>query len=121
MLREVYPNLERISLDFGVMEHATTCWTIPVDYPWSDVGSWPALREVLDADDDGNVHRGRVISLDSRNTIVVGQGPVVSVIGLEGVIVVATPDGVLVANANDAQRVKEVVKAIGDRGWDEVL
>jgi len=121
VLDEVYPTLQRISLDFGIMESAETCWTIPVEYPWSDVGSWPALREVLTADENGNVERGRVLSLDSSNNIVVSEGPVISVIGLKDIIVVATPDGVLVADKEQAQRVKDVVNTIKERGWHEVL
>ncbi len=121
VLNEVYPTLPRISLDFGVMENAEVCWTVPVAYPWSDVGSWPALREVLTADEHGNVERGKVLSLDSSNNIVVSEGPVISVIGLKEIIVVATPDGVLVADKDQAQRVKEVVATIKERGWHEVL
>jgi mannose-1-phosphate guanylyltransferase len=121
VLAAVYPTLPRISLDFGVMEGAERCWVLPADFPWSDVGSWPALREVLPADRAGNVVRGRVVALDCAEVVAVSDGPVLSVVGVAGLIVVATADGVLVTAADQAQRVKDVVAAIKERGWDEVL
>jgi len=118
---EVYPTLPRVSVDYGVMEGARRCWTIPVAFPWSDVGAWPALGELLDADADGNATRGRVVALDCRDTVLVGDGPLVAAAGLRDLVVVATPDAVLVVPAAEAQRVKDLVAAIEDRGWDDVL
>ncbi|RLE26431.1 MAG: mannose-1-phosphate guanylyltransferase, partial [Acidobacteria bacterium] len=95
--------------------------TVPVSFPWSDVGSWPALREILPADDTGNVSRGRNVVLDSGRNIIVSEGPVVSLIGVEDLVVVATPDAVLVVPADQAQKVKAVVEELENRGWDDVL
>ena len=121
VLAEVYPSLPSTSVDFGVMEGARCCWTIPVDFPWSDVGSWPALDETIGRDDAGNTLHGRVQTLDAGDNILISNGPVLSVIGVEDLIVVATPDAVLVVPKSEAQRVKEVVEALRDRGWDDVL
>ena len=118
---EVYPTLPRISVDYGVMEGAQRCWTIPVAFPWSDVGAWPALGELLDADADGNATRGRVVALDCRDTVIVGDGTLVAASGVHDLVVVATPTAVLVVPAAEAQRVKDVVAAIEDRGWDDAL
>jgi mannose-1-phosphate guanylyltransferase len=120
-LDEVYPRLPRTSVDFGIMEAARECWTVPVDFGWSDVGSWPALAEVVAADEHGNVGHGRVVALDAEGNVLVGDGPVLAALGIRDLVVVATPDAVLVAPRQEAQRVKEVVAAIGDRGWDDVL
>ncbi len=121
VLDEVYPTLPRTSVDHGIMEGARRTWTIPVDFPWSDVGSWPALGEVLDADPAGNVRRGRVLAEDTTGSILVGEGPVVVTVGLEGYVVVATPDAVLVVPADRAQEVKGLVGRLADLGWDDVL
>jgi mannose-1-phosphate guanylyltransferase len=118
---EVYPTLPRISVDYGVMEGAQRCWTIPVAFPWSDVGAWPALGELLDADAEGNATRGRVVALDCRDTVIVGDGTLVAASGVHDLVVVATPTAVLVVPAAEAQRVKDVVAAIEDRGWDDAL
>ncbi len=121
VLAEVYPHLPRISIDFGIMEGAAVRWTVPVSFPWSDVGSWPALREVLLPDNAGNVSRGRMVVLDADRNVVVSEGPVVSLIGVQDLVVVATPDAVLVVPADQAQKVKAVVEELEKRGWDDVL
>lgn len=121
VLTEVYPNLPRISVDFGIMEGATERWIIPVSFPWSDVGSWPALREVLSPDDDGNVSRGRNVVVDASRNVIVSEGPVVSLIGVDDLVVVATEDAVLVVPADLAQKVKGVVEELENRGWTDVV
>ena len=121
VLDEIYPHLPRTSVDFGIMESARQCWTMPVDFDWSDVGSWPALAEILTADDHGNTARGRTVDLGSQNTLLVGDGVAVAAIGVNDLVVVATPDAVLVVPKSDAQRVKEVVETIRERGWDDLL
>lgn len=120
-IEEVYPTLQRISVDYGIMEGAKRCWTIPVKFPWSDVGSWPAVSELLEGDRDGNAVRGRTLHLDCRDSILIGDGPVVAAAGVSDLIVVATPDAVLVVPVGEAQRVKELVEALEARGWDDVL
>ncbi len=109
----IYPRLQRIAIDFGVMEGAERCWTVPVDYPWSDVGSWPSLRDVLPADSDHNVISGPIVAIEAKNNVLFSEGPVVGVVGLRDVVVVATGDAVLVTTMADAQRVREVVTSIG--------
>lgn len=121
LLAQVYPSLPRVSVDFGVMEGAERCWTIPVDFGWSDVGSWPALVEVLSADASGSVQRGRVVALDATDCVLVADGPAVAAVGVRGLVVVATADAVLVVPRDQAQRVKEVVAVLADRGWDHLL
>jgi len=120
-LSRIYPGLPRVSVDFGIMENARQCWVIPVDYPWSDVGSWPALAEILETDEQGNLVQGRVLALDSRGLIARSEGPLIAAVGLEDLVVVATSDAVLVLPASMAQRVKEIVGELEDRGWDDVL
>jgi len=121
ILAEVYPFLPATSVDFGIMEGAQKCWVVPVDFPWSDIGSWSALAESLPTDDAGNTVRGRVQTLDTRDNVLVSTGPVLSVVGVDDLVVVATPDAVLVVPKDQAQRVKEVVEALREQGWDDVL
>ena len=121
VLSQVYPSLPSTSLDFGIMEGAERLWTVPVDFPWSDVGSWSALAESLAPDATGNTVRGRVQAIDAGDNVLVSTGPVISVVGVDDVVVVATPDAVLVVPKDQAQRVKEVVEGLQDRGWDDVL
>lgn len=120
-LKEVYPRLPRTSVDFGVMEGAGRRWTIPVDFAWSDVGSWPALAELLACDAQGNVSQGRVLPIDALDNVLISEGPVIAAVDIEGVIVIATGDAVLVFPADSSQRVKEVVARLEELGWDDVL
>ncbi len=120
-LEQVYSILPRISVDFGIMEGAKRAWTIPVDFSWSDVGSWPALAEILPVDERGNVLQGRTLCRDGAGNIAISEGPAVAMLGVEGLVVVATPDAVLVVPADRAQEVKGLVAAMEELGWDEVL
>ena len=120
-LTRIYPSLPATSVDFGIMEGAQKCWVVPVDFPWSDVGSWSALAETLPDDTGGNAERGRVQTLDARDNVLVSTGPVLSVVGVDNLVVVATPDAVLVVPKDQAQRVKEVVEGLREQGWDDVL
>ncbi len=121
VLEQVYPTLPRVSVDFGVMEGARTAWTVPVDFGWSDVGSWPALAEALGRDSSGNVTRGRVVALDTARSVLIGEGPVVAAVEVDGLIVVATPDAVLIAPVDAGQRVKDIVARLAELGWTDVL
>jgi mannose-1-phosphate guanylyltransferase len=119
-LAQTYPSLPATSVDFGIMEDARRCWTIPVDFPWSDVGSWSALDDAS-GDAAENTSRGRVQTVDADGNILISTGPVLSAVGVRDLVVVATPDAVLVVPKAEAQRVKEVVEALKARGWDDVL
>jgi mannose-1-phosphate guanylyltransferase len=121
VIAEVYPTLFATSIDFGVMEGAQRCWVMPVDYPWSDIGSWSSLADALGRDVAGNAIRGRVQAADSADNVLVSTGPVLSVTGIEGMVVVVTPDATMVVPKSEAQRVKEIVEALRQRGWDDVL
>lgn len=121
VIADVYPDLPATSVDFGVMEKATRCWTMPVDFPWSDVGSWSALAETLVADSSENRMRGRIHSEGAHGNILVSTGPTLTVVGVDNLVVVATPDAVLVMPKDEAQKVKDVVDALREKGWEDVL
>jgi mannose-1-phosphate guanylyltransferase/mannose-6-phosphate isomerase len=109
------------SIDYAVMEKTRNAAVVPLDAGWSDVGSWSALYAVLEKDGDGNVLRGDVVSEACTNCYVAASGRLVAVVGLDGIIVVETPDAVLVMAAEESQRVKQVVDALKAVGREEVL
>jgi mannose-1-phosphate guanylyltransferase len=121
VLAEIYPSLPATSVDLGIMEGAERSWVVPVDFPWSDVGSWPALADELPTDDRGNATRGRTAAIDAAGNVLVSTGPVLAVVGVDDLVVVATPDAVLVVPKEQAQRVKDVVDRLHKLGWDDVL
>jgi mannose-1-phosphate guanylyltransferase / mannose-6-phosphate isomerase len=114
------------SFDYAVMEKLDESDTVgvgaivvPLDAGWSDVGSWGALLEVLDADANGNVNQGDVVSIDSRNNIQISTSRLVTSLGIDGLVIVETPDAVFVAPKELSQRVKEVVGELAERKRSE--
>jgi mannose-1-phosphate guanylyltransferase/mannose-6-phosphate isomerase len=108
------------SIDYAVMEKTRNAAVVALDAGWSDVGSWSALHEVLEKGAAGNVLRGDVIAEGCTNSYVAAHGRLVAAVGLDGIIVVETPDAVLVMAAEHSQRIKQVVDALKAAGRDEV-
>ncbi|GAB2496140.1 mannose-1-phosphate guanylyltransferase/mannose-6-phosphate isomerase [Arenimonas alkanexedens] len=104
------------SIDYAVMEKTAHAAVLPIDVGWSDVGSWSALWEIADQDPDGNAHHGDVLAIDCRNTLAWGGRRLVSLLGLEDVIVVDTDDALLVAARDQVQKVKEIVSTLKMQG-----
>jgi mannose-1-phosphate guanylyltransferase len=113
-LKVTWGKIERISLDFAVMEGAQHVVVIPVDIGWSDVGTWDALFEVLDLDEFGNGFKGHApdpIMVDTKNTLVYSDKLTVT-IGVEDLVVVDTNDALMICHKTRAQDVKDVVNKL---------
>ena len=89
------------------MEHSDRVSVVPVSMGWTDIGSWQALLDASDKDESGNALAADVLAIDCRNTLVRSDGPKVAAIGVEGLVIVATADAVLVMRPEQAQRVRE--------------
>jgi mannose-1-phosphate guanylyltransferase len=112
-LKQAFPLCENISIDYAVLEKAAHVSGVAArDFGWNDVGSWNAVYELLPRDACGNVTASSSICLDAHNNFVDARGKVVALLGVRDLIVVDTPDALLVAARDDAQRVGEVVKAL---------
>ena len=101
------------SVDYAAMEHCPgsnfPIKMVPLDAGWNDLGAWDAVWNVLPKDEAGNAHIGDVLTTDSRNTLVHATSRLVSLVGVENLIVVETPDAVLVADKTRSQDVKHIV------------
>lgn len=107
-----------VSLDYAVMEKTDSATVVPADFDWSDVGSWSALWELGEKDRSGNVAIGDVVMEDASGCYVRGEGPLVAALGVDDLIITATPDVVLVASKDRDQDVAKLVgrlKASGHR------
>ncbi|NLE96839.1 MAG: mannose-1-phosphate guanylyltransferase [Propionibacterium sp.] len=122
-LDELFPTLEKVSVDYAVMEPASAGESdgivvgVPLDVTWSDVGGYASYAALLPADGDGNTRRGATVTMDSSGCIVfnmIGPDHVVATLGLEGMLVVATKQATLVADLDDAERVKQLVAVVAD-------
>jgi mannose-1-phosphate guanylyltransferase len=124
-LARVFPQCENISIDYAIMEPAAKAGEAvglaAGDIGWNDVGSWTAVRDLLPSDIDGNVAQGDVLLLASRGNYVGAEAKLVALLGVSDLIIVDTPDALLVAHKDRAQQVGEVVKQLEARGRRELL
>ncbi len=100
------------SIDYAVMEHTEAAVTLPLEAGWSDLGSWATLMEAGQADADGNVIMGDVLTEASRNNYVRAESRLVATVGLQDHVVVETADSVLVAPRDQVQAVKRIVERL---------
>lgn len=121
IIAEVFPELQSISIDYGIMEKAETTYVVPGDFGWNDVGSWAALEEVWEADHDQNTCRGQVVTLNSHHNIAYSSDGLIALIGVENLVVVRTAQAVLVCAKDQSQRVKDLVEKLGQEGLTEYL
>jgi len=110
---EPFRRAPKKSIDYAVMERTELAAVVPLDCGWSDVGSWSAVWDVLNHDADGNAAMGPVVFHDSRNSLARSDEKILTaVVGLEDVVVVATPDAVLVTSRAKAEQVKDLVEQL---------
>ena len=118
ILAEEYPQMKAIAVDNAILEPAPHVASLEGDLNWGDIGSWAALTDVLAADGEGNLLKGNVVTVDSGNVTVYGgsQEKVVALVGVDDLVVVDTPDALLVCRKQDAQRVREVIDRLQQDG-----
>jgi mannose-1-phosphate guanylyltransferase len=120
-LEDVYAALPRVSVDYGLMEHADNVLLIPCDFGWDDIGNWAALDRYADKDDLGNVLLGEGIMLDTANTYVVSEERTVALLGVDDLIIINDQDSLLVCHKSRVQEIKKVVQALKDKGLEHLL
>jgi len=121
VLAAVWPQIQRISIDYAVMEGARDVAVIPVEIGWSDVGSWATLLEIIPGDASGNVVNAEHMAIDTSRTLVRSADRLVVTIGLEDMIVVDTPDALLICRRDRAQDVKLIVDRLKQSGRVDLL
>lgn len=120
-IKTVYETLEPISIDYGVMEKVEGTILIKGHFGWNDIGSWNALYDVFEKDDKRNAVMGRVIAIDSTNSIVYSPDKLVALVGVENLIVVETEDSLLICSRDASQNVKKVVDRLEKEDMKELL
>lgn len=107
------------SIDYAVMEKTADAVVVPLDAGWSDVGSYAALWEVSQQDSDRNVLKGDVIAHDTVNSYIHSQNKLITTLGVDNLVVIDTPDAVLVADKNKVQNVKDIVQKLKENNRSE--
>lgn len=114
-----FSKMPDISIDYAVAEKSKQVVTVPLTAYWNDIGSWDAIYEVLDKDEDGNAVKGDCLPIDCRNSLMLGRSRLIAGIGMEDLLVVETDDVIVVAQKGESQKVKNLVNEIRKRGRKE--
>lgn len=121
-LRAGYAALPSISIDYALLERSECVFVVPSRFVWSDVGSWDALAALLPQDAQGNVVEGETLLLDAKGCFVrATSGRFAAVVGVEDLLVLDTPDAILVCPKSRAQDVKRIVDALEAKGHRRLL
>ena len=112
---ELFEDVENISVDYALMERSERIAVVPADIGWSDIGSWTSVSELVEPDKDNNRSVGEAVFVGSRNNFVQSEDRLVAAVGVEDLMIVDTPDALLVAHPDQAQNVKQVVAQLKKR------
>lgn len=118
---EVYAKLAEIAIDHGILEKSSNCAVVAGDFDWNDVGTWTALTEVFPSDASGNLSQGDVLALNTKNSILVSDGPLLATYGVEDLIVVVENGCVLVCSKEKAQGIKDIVAKLKEEGRKDLI
>jgi len=121
LLADPWARIKDISIDYAIMQNAGNLAVMPFDGGWSDLGDWNTIRRESGPDALGNVCSESATAIDCTDTLLRAESPGLELvgIGLEGIIAVAMKDAVLVAHKSNAQRVKNVVSILNERGVEQ--
>ena len=120
-LRRLYPRLEKISVDFALMEKISNVYAVAADFGWSDVGSWSVAYDLNPKDGHGNVRPRHSLCLDSQGNMIVSPRKFVVTVGVQGLVIVETDDALLVCAREHSQDVGKAVQELDSQGHQELL
>ena len=120
-INRIYPDLESISIDYGVMEKADNVLMIPADFGWNDLGSWASMAQIWPKDDQGNAHQGEIMTMESRGNVVFCEEKLCVLLGVDDLIVVDTEEALLVCPVNRAQDIGKILDLMKQRGMEQYL
>lgn len=121
VLGRVFPRLERISIDYAVMEKISNVFVVAADIGWSDVGSWAVVYELARKDADGSVRPRESVCLDSRGNMIVSPQKFVVTVGVRNLVIVETEDALLVCARDRSQDVGKAVQELERQGLERLL
>lgn len=119
MINEIYPLLQNISIDYGILERCDEVVVIAGDFGWNDIGSWDALGAIFPPDEYGNIVKANYLGIETRNSIIYGEKRLITTIGIDGLIIADTKDALLICAKDKAQEVKEIVEMLKEKGMQE--
>ncbi len=120
-IESAYNEIKNISFDNGVLENSKDVYVVKGSFDWDDIGSIEALSKMMDIDADGNAVRGKHIGVETSNSVVVSDDKIIATMGIDNLIVVSTPDVILVCPKNRAQDIKTIVDILRCNGYKNLL
>jgi mannose-1-phosphate guanylyltransferase len=115
-LQEIWERVKPLSIDYALMERATSIVMVRADFEWSDVGSWSSLYKIWGVNKEENSLKGEVYTIDSSGCLVYSEKRMVSLIGVKDIVVINTEDALLVCHREHVQKVKDLVEALKKNG-----
>lgn len=120
-IREIYATMESVSVDYGIMEKSKNAVVIRSDIAWNDVGSWSSLADVWDTDNENNACRGKVLCVQSKDCVASSPHKVAVLLGVEDLVIVDTPDAILVCRKTSCQDIKTLQELLVQHGYEDLL
>lgn len=123
-IERVYPEIRNISVDYAIMEPSAAkgdVMVIPGEFGWNDVGSWDMMDVLHEHDENGNVCIGDTVAVETTDTVLYSSGRLVTAVGVDGLVIVDTPDVVMVCRKDNAQSVKKIVDKLNASHREELL
>lgn len=111
---QAFDHCRSVSIDYAVMERTDRLAVLPADFDWTDVGSWSTVAGIAKCDENDNTLLGEVLTEATRNSYIRSEGPLVATIGVENLVIVATPDAILIARKDHDQLVSCIVDRLRD-------
>jgi len=124
VIREVYPNIRKISIDYAIMETSAAngdVLVVPGEFGWNDVGSWDMIGALHESDENGNITLGDTLTINTTSSVIYSSQKLVAVIGVDNLVIVETSDAIMVCNKEKAQDVKLIVDQLHANGRKELL
>ena len=121
---EVYPKIRKISVDYAIMEPSAAegdVLTVPGEFGWNDVGSWDMMNVLHPEDENGNILLGDTVAINTKNTTIYSSGRTVTAVDVDGLVIVETPDAIMVCSKDKAQDVKLIVDELNAQARNGLL
>lgn len=120
-IKNIYSELENISIEYGVIEKLAKIYLLKANFIWDDLGSWTSLERVNEKNSENNIVVGKHLGIDTSDSIIYSCDRIVTTVGIKNLIIVNTGDAVLICDKDKAQEIKELRKLIEKENLDEYL
>jgi len=121
VLEAEFPNLESQSVDYGIMEKAKNIYILSGNFGWDDVGSWLAVGRIKSVNEDKNVVNGNVVTVNTQNCIIEGSKKLIATVGLRDIIIVDTPDAILISTKENSGEIKQILAKLRETKKEQYL